>query len=630
MTGSNTARFSVMLSFSVMMGLSLPAMAQLPPGRDSYTFPAGGKAGTTVEVRLGGADWTPDVQFFVRDSRVKLEVLGPPGEVLIHEPPYWFDIKSYANDPRLPREVSARFHLPANLPAGPVRWSVANANGAGPGGVFVVGKGNEITEREDRQGPQDLPSLPLTINGRLRRIEEVDRYRFVATHDGMVTCEMFARRLGSEINSVLEAWQDTDKLTEAVDTEGTDPVLTFPVRKGKPYVLMVRDLDHRGYRNFTYRLTLTPGPRIVTAFPSAGKRGEKRPITFQGIGIATGQLRPEQLTREVAFPADPNRTTFPYQLETPFGITPAITLALSDQVESLEPDKGAASQKIKLSLPGAISGRISRRGERDTYWLAGKKGDLIDLHLQAREMGSTLDPTLTVMGLDGKPLISKDDSGNSPDPRFPVTLPADGEYPLIVADVSGRIPGPDAIYRLSAQRIRDDFRLRTVEFVSIPLGGKATWTVQVERLGAFKGAIPLTLTGLPPGVTPPAKLEIPANANELAIPLECSASTAVTASLARVTGSAKVGNQTLQRTAEVPSDQPGLDTTLIAITMKVPFKVKAAEADGGRRIPRGSTHRAEILLERTDGFKGEIILDMAGNQQRHRQGIRGPALTVAA
>ncbi|MFM7149959.1 MAG: hypothetical protein ACKO23_08965, partial [Gemmataceae bacterium] len=31
-----------------------------------------------------------------------------------------------------------------------------------------------------------------------------------------------------------------------------------------------------------------------------------------------------------------------------------------------------------------------------------------------------------------------------------------------------------------------------------------------------------------------------------------------------------------------------------------------------------------------DGFKGEIILDMAGNQQRHRQGIRGPALTVAA
>ncbi len=36
-----------------------------------YVFPAGGKAGTTVEVRLGGYDWTPDMEFFVHDQRVQ-------------------------------------------------------------------------------------------------------------------------------------------------------------------------------------------------------------------------------------------------------------------------------------------------------------------------------------------------------------------------------------------------------------------------------------------------------------------------------------------------------------------------------------------------------------------------------
>ena len=46
-------------------------------------------------------------------------------------------------------------------------------------------------------------------------------------------------------------------------------------------------------------------------------------------------------------------------------------------------------------------------------------------------------------------------------------------------------------------------------------------------------------------------------------------------------------------------------------------------------MPRGATHLAELIIERTDGFHEEITLDMAGNQSRHRQGIFGPAMKVA-
>ena len=130
-------------------------------------------------MRLGGSDWTPDVQFFMHDARVKLDVTSKPGEILLPEPPYWFGIHSFANDPRLPREVLARFVIPPDCPPGLVRWNVANANGGGGSGLFMVGSGEDVIEEEDRKSPQDLPNLPVTVNGRLRRIEEVDRYRFV-------------------------------------------------------------------------------------------------------------------------------------------------------------------------------------------------------------------------------------------------------------------------------------------------------------------------------------------------------------------------------------------------------------------------------------------------------------------
>src|SRR5262245_45941620 len=122
--------------------LSLAIMAQpMPPARKApevgYVYPPGGKAGTTVNAQLGGFDWTPDLQFFVSDPRVKVELLGPPGPVLVPPPPYWFGPKAYITASPLPREIPGRLTLPADLPAGPIRWQVANANGPGAGaGVF--------------------------------------------------------------------------------------------------------------------------------------------------------------------------------------------------------------------------------------------------------------------------------------------------------------------------------------------------------------------------------------------------------------------------------------------------------------------------------------------------------------
>src|ERR1700694_2249309 len=102
------------LAFSFILALAPCARAPKAPEARSI-FPAGGKTGTTVEVRLGGYDWTPDMEFFVHDKRVQLIPTGPPGPILIPPPPYWFGAKGRIGALPLPREVPAKLVIPADV-----------------------------------------------------------------------------------------------------------------------------------------------------------------------------------------------------------------------------------------------------------------------------------------------------------------------------------------------------------------------------------------------------------------------------------------------------------------------------------------------------------------------------------
>ncbi len=607
-----------------------PVYGQQSPGKDCYCFPAGGKAGTSIEVRLGGTDWTPDTKFFIHDPRVKLEILSKPGPVLIHEPPFWFDIKSFANDPRLPREVSARWIIPANMPAGPVQWSVANANGASQGGIFMIGEGESLIENELRNAPQLIPHFPITIEGRLGRIEEVDHYFFKATKSGPITCQTMARSLGNDLNLVVQVRNESGPLiSEMFDTAGMDSSMTFFVEKDRVYLVSVRDLDHRGYRSFTYRLSFAQGPKLLGARPAGGKPGTRQAIGFFGLGILTGKPLLETMTQEVTFPKEGAGGSFSGRVATPFGSSNDIPMFLSEGTEQIEQDR-SGGKAIGLVVPGAMNGIITRKGEVDAYTFNGKKGEFWIFEVQAKKMGSPLDTTIEILGPDGKSLGEKDDSGGTTDPRLSITLVADGLHTLLVGDVSGRKHDSTSVYRLVVQKPKDDFSLQAGGIVSIPLGGKAELTINVLRLGQFKEPIQVTIKGLSPGIKLPKEMVIPPGSDSLKVALECSKDASVEATLVEVFGTAKVNNQQVTKSAHPVNPGEPVQKILVAITMKPPFKVKAAEADGGRRIPRGATHLAEILIDRTDGFKGEIVLDMAADQQRHRQGIRGDSVVVPA
>jgi hypothetical protein len=628
-----------------------PARAQQAPWV-GYVYPPGGRAGGTVEVHLGGYDWTPDLQYFVHNPRVKLEIAGSLTPIFITPPPYWSGPKTYANALPIPRELPARLTLPSDLPPGPVRWQVANANGGSSAGVFWVGSGPEVLEEPHRREPQALPALPLTVNGRISRISEVDRYRFSVPKSGPVTCELFARRLGADFNGVLEVRDARGRLVaDMADTEGRDGSLTFAARAGEEYVIGVHDVDFNGDRAFVYRLELTPGPRVLAAYPAAGRRGETTTVEFVGIGVATGTAKLESVTRQVTFPGGPGQPATPnlqpatptgrmacnaqvsYRLETQHGTAPPFALLVSDRPEAVEgPEK-------RLPLPGAVTGALEKAGEVDRYSLELKKGERVSLGLQARRIGSPLDVTLAVLGPDGKEAARSDDAPDTTDAALELVAPADGTYTLVVSEIGGRSGSRAAAYRLAAERAAPGFRLEVAQRVNVLLGGKAELLVKAHRTGGFDGPIALRFSGLPEGVSAPADAAIPEGKSEVKVPLAAAADAPAVAALATVTGTATIDGRSVTETAACPAggdlaprgpEENALPVLLVSTIMKARWKVTPVDREGGRTVHRGTTYPAEVIIERTDGWEGPLELQMAAQQARHRMGIRGPDLPVAA
>jgi hypothetical protein len=620
----------------VLVGaVAAPLPAQLAP-EIGYVFPPGGRAGSTVEVKLGGYDWTPDMQVFVLHPRVKLEVLGPPGDLLIPPPPYWFGPRSKVAALPVPRETPARIVLPADLPPGPIRWQAANANGASATGLFMVGTGREIIEAEGRKGPQEVGELPVVVSGRLLKNEEVDAYRVTARRDGPLSVELTARRLGAGFHGCLEVRQGGRLVAEAVDTEGIDPALTFSARAGSEYVVSVRDIDHAGDRSYVYRLAFWEGPRVVAAIPAAGRRGERRQVEFVGYGVATGAPRLESIRQEVAFPASAEAQTFDYRLETRWGTVPPYSLLLSELPEAVADDP--AGKPVRLTIPGAITAVMADREKEHRYCLDVKKGERWTITAEARRLGSPLDVSLAILGSDGKELARCDDLPGTTDAGLEWVAPADGPYQVAVADLAGTAGNRAAVYRLTVQPLQDDFVLQTpAQRMGIHIGQKAPLLVKAIRSGNFKGPIALSVTGLPPGVHVPPNLVIPADEAEFAVSLEAAADAPAAASLAAITGTARTGDRTITHSVRAPTagnlaprspEENETTSLLVATTLEPRCKGEPVDKDTGRKVPRGSTFPAEVTLERLKGYTGEIVLRMASRQAYQVQGITGGDVIV--
>ena len=602
------------IRLAVLVALSLPrlAFAQHPPAI-GYMYPPAVPPSQTTEVVLGGYDWTPDMQVFVHDPRIQLEIVSPPGPIIVPEPPYWFSKKARRPPFPLPRETKARLTIPADTRPGIVKWQAANANGATAVGMFVVSDVPLLNELDPRTEPQQLESLPVAVSGQIKHIREVDQYRFTPAVSGPITCSSMARGIGSQLHAVIEIRDRTGRIVaEAADTAGNDTALTFQAVAGESYTAAIYDLDFRGNRAFVYQLKIASGPRVVAAIPSVGHRGETRTVELVGYGIATSQSGLQSVTRELTFPDDNDFTSFPYQLKTEYGDCAPFPLQVSDHPQ-------AAETTSQLPVPCGVTGVLDERFGEDRYQVSGRKGDVWAIEASSERTGSALDLVLAVLNGEGTELVRNDDRAGSTDAATEFTVPEDGQYQICVTDASTHSGTRAATYHLSVRHAQPDFHISVPELLNVPLGGKVSLAIKLTRIAGFQAPVHISISGLPDGVTVPDELVFAAGQTALDVELTVADDASADASLVHVVATASINDQEVLR-------QPG--PVLVAGTLKPPFTIDAEGKDDVTKWPRGSTFPAPVLISRDEDFDQEIVLEMASGQGRHRQGISGPELVV--
>ena len=462
---------SVAWLLSVVLSLgSLGAQAELPPEIGSV-FPAGGRAGETRDVVLGGYDWTPDIEILPHDPGVALVVTGAPTRVLIPEPPHLFGYKARANDRPCPREFPARLTLPADLPPGLHRFQVANANGASPPGFFHCSRFESIVEDPDRDGPQLLPALPVVIDGQIGRTAEIDRYRFTVIESGPVSIELFARRLLSPLHALLKVTDSHGQVVlDVADTAGRDLSVFFLGKEGETYDLAIHDIDYAGDRSSVYRIELTTGPND-TPIPSSDI-----PETIASEGTADIPLPAPPIAVRAAFAGDERE------------------------------------RSVGVDLPVG-SWRVSAKSTSASH---------------------PLDLDLSIVAPDGRELLFADDAAGSVDPVATVAVATAGKHRIVVGGraLGSAAFGP-AAWRLVIEPDSESFEpgpaLATQ--LAVPLGGTGKLTIPIVRTGGFAGAVGIGFRGLPDGVTA-AEGAIAAGAAEGTVELACGADAGTAARLA--------------------------------------------------------------------------------------------------
>lgn len=128
----------------------------------------------------------------------------------------------------------------------------------------------KVAEREPNNDPNHAHpvSLPCVVSGTIVKPGDVDVYCFKGHGGQRVVSEVLARRAGSPLDSYLGltdskgnllAWNDdfTDKAAGTL-TDQADSYLRATLPYDGTYFISVRDAQHKGGQDFTYRLRIRP------------------------------------------------------------------------------------------------------------------------------------------------------------------------------------------------------------------------------------------------------------------------------------------------------------------------------------------------------------------------------------
>ncbi|MFN3651177.1 MAG: pre-peptidase C-terminal domain-containing protein [Armatimonadota bacterium] len=574
----------------------LPAAAQAPSLNAVY--PPGGKAGTEVTAAVSGAALTEVREVLVSGSGVSASP-GMGGAAA-----------------SLPIQLT----IAADAPVGPREIRVVTAKGVSNAGRIWVGLYPDALEKEPNDAlkqPQEVSSFPVTLSGRADKGQDIDSYVFRAQAGETWVFSLNAAGHHSALDGYLSLHDAEGRVVKfAMDNFERDPRLVHTFKKAGRYVLQVRDSLFRGGPQYTYRLSMGKLPVVTRWSPLGGAPGSTVKLAVQGVNL--GAMR----EAEVKLPGGSEEPAL-VTVSTPTGPSAPFPVFPGGAGRSeAEPNDEAAKAGEVGEIPGGVSGWIGRMGDRDYYRFSAKGKQPVRIEVAARRLGSRLDSVLRVLDSSGKELARNDDDAGK-DSALNFTPPADGDYLAEVSSLSGR--GGDGYYyrlRLSPPE-GPDYRLTVApDNPTIPPGAAAVITVTAERRGGFNEEIPLRIEGLPAGVVA-SPAAIRKGQGSTLVTLFAPAGTAPVHSRISVVGSAKMGEQTVERRAagtekyqppltNQPNQQKTRETELLVGAVGAAPKYVLEVTGDAAEVQAGQKVELTVRVKRQDDFKEDVAVTVLG------------------
>lgn len=500
----------IFLVLSLIFTLNLFAQTERFQPSIGYIYPAGGKAGSEIEIIFGGQNlrnveklffsisdgigvdtiiYVPQLNNMQRRylTRKILQLMGlkrntdkkKEKEVKLPENPLLNNLENLNKEQlykvfeiflmplrrkqikrSIQEKVFVRLKIKDDVPAGKYEMRLLTKRGLTNPLVFEVSNIEEFLEREpnnpDRYREKRIFDLPCVINGRIMP-GDCDRFYFKVEKGQDLFIKLKARELIPYMADAVPGW--FQGILTLYNSEGKeicyaddyyfdpDPLLHYKIKQEGEYIIEVRDALYRGREDFVYRLFIVDNKDFLN---------EDKNFSF-------------------------NLPDLP-------------------EIEEKEPNDKTEQARL-INLPTLIKGYIEKKADIDTFKFKGEKGEKIVFEVFGRRIGSPVDSYIRILDSYGKVLLSNDDYENGnvglithfADSYLLFEVPEEGYYFLQIFDIQNHY-GYNYTYYIKATRPEPDFDLFIVpSAINIPPSGTSVFDVYTFRKNNFNGEIKLSI-----------------------------------------------------------------------------------------------------------------------------------------
>lgn len=517
-----------------------------------YVTPAGGKAGTTVELTVQGQNLDELQGLYFSHPGLKAE---PLGGVM----PTSKDSKVIAKG------------MQAGVPSGAMKFKVAIAPDVPlgihdvrlitPAGVsnpraFVVGDQQELVEAEPNNDVEQAQKVELgcAIHGTIGNPTDVDYYSFTGKKGERVLAYCQSSSIDSKLQPNLQLFSSDGRLLALNHNyHKNEALLDATLPEDGSYLLRVSGFAYiGGGPDYFYRVSISTAPWIDAIHPAIVEPGKATSVTIYGRNLPGGKLDPkivldgkvlEKLTTTITGPQDAlaaQRLAYSGWIDPPTAMLDGFEFRLKNHAGYSNPalvhlarapvivdneanDTAATAQAVRI--PCTIAGRIEKKADRDWYVFRAEKGQVLTIEAIGDRLGAALDLHLVLVNAEtGKTIAELDDTTETTMPSFYTrtddppeyrfVVPATGKYQVMVSSRDAFVQsGPRHLYRVRITPTQPDFRLialpplpYTLDGVVVRQGSQQFLNVIVHRSDGFNGEIQLSADNLPAGVTCPAQV----------------------------------------------------------------------------------------------------------------------------